>query len=107
MVRCIGRQVERRRTVMTRISSTRSLKLASRDLNIELEKLLGNPYERTRPCRKGHKWHFPRDCWRLGTVSSFLSGAVEPAGAVFTPFGTAAMDQAQYACTCPNSAFKK
>nr|WP_155632801.1 hypothetical protein [Burkholderia cepacia] len=43
MVRCIGRQVERHRAVMTRISSTRSLKLASRDLNIELKKLIGKP----------------------------------------------------------------
>jgi len=49
---------------------------------------------------------FPRAAGVLATTSSVLSGAAEVAGAVFTPFGTAAMDKAQQACTCPNSAFK-
>ena len=49
---------------------------------------------------------FPRAAAGLLGASSFLSGVAEVAGAVFTPFGTAAMDQAQQACTCPNSTWK-
>ena len=46
---------------------------------------------------------FPRVAGGLTGASSVLSGAAEVAGAVFTPFGTAAMDKAQHACTLPNS----
>jgi hypothetical protein len=49
---------------------------------------------------------YPRAASFLFGASSFLSGEAELAGAVFTPFGTAAMDQAQQACTCPNSTWK-
>lgn len=49
---------------------------------------------------------FPRAAAGLLGASSVLSGAAEVAGAVFTPFGTAAMSAAQEACTCSNSTWK-
>lgn len=48
----------------------------------------------------------PRVSAGLITASSVLSGIGEMAGAVLTPFGTAAMDAAQQACTCKNSTWK-
>ena len=55
---------------------------------------------------KGIMNYLPRLGIGLGATSSFLSGAAELAGAAFTPFGTAAMNQAQKSCACQQSGSK-